>query len=97
MKNENLEKFLEFESKYKLFNENINGFYFWIYIRFDVMEKINQKLGCLNKGQNSSTFGDSYKEKVENIFMLIYNSINYRIRLKFLKNRDILIIDQVGS
>lgn len=93
MKNENLEKFLEFESKYKLFNENINGFYFWIYIRFDVMEKINQKLGCLNKGQNSSTFGDSYKEKVENIFMLIYNSINYRIRLKFLKNRDILIID----
>ena len=88
-----LEKFLEFEDKYDLLKKDINGFYFWIYVRFKIINEIHKNLGELDEGQNNSKFGNNKKEKIINVIRLFIFSFLYILKFRFLKQKDILIVN----
>lgn len=86
-----IDKFLEYEKENKLLEENIEGFYYWGYIRFLLYSKIVNKIENLSESTKAISNYSTFK-KVRVGLRLLYNSIVYN---PFFKNQslDILVLN----
>ncbi|WZL73678.1 hypothetical protein QBE52_02780 [Clostridiaceae bacterium 35-E11] len=63
-----IDKFLEYEKRKELLNKNINGFYFWGYLRFTLYSEILNKKENLQDHRKMVSKRDLFKSLFLNIF-----------------------------
>lgn len=68
------EKLFEIEKELDLFNQQIQGIYFWKLVRFEVYRKILIKLNLISVNKSSKL---SFSKKIVRVFNLIKNSYYY--------------------
>ncbi len=85
------DKFIEFEVEEKLFEKNINGFHYWVYIRNTVYNDIIRNKN--NEGQAHTDLGNVSELKKS---LIKLKNARYWVTnnsLWFLKKRDILVLN----
>lgn len=88
-----LECFLDIEMELKLFDRQINNYYFWMYLRHPIIDDTIQITSNRGVGHNISKIGNTKKEKVINLIKLIKNYITYIYKYIFMKKKKVLIIN----
>lgn len=82
------ENIWEVEKKYDLFNQKIQGVYFWKLVRFPTVKRITEKTGLY--GQAHTSVKKSYTEKLSVLPKMLWNT--YFNGVKYRKNKvDTLI------